>query len=76
MHRHMTTYLSIFILGSFLSVGFMILTVYRLYRHIFRYRFPETKYTLLFGCIHLRWIAALYVILIIICTSLSILFIL
>lgn len=44
-----------------LSIGFAILTFSRLFHYIQRYQFDESKYTLLFGFVHLRWIAALYI---------------
>jgi hypothetical protein len=46
------------------SIGFALLVLLRLYHYIKRYRFDESKYTLLLGFIHLRWIAALYVFLV------------
>lgn len=43
-----------------LSIGFAFLTFSRMFHYIQRYRFDESKYTLLFGFVHLRWIATLY----------------
>lgn len=46
------------------SIGFALITLMRLYHYIKRYRFDESKYTLLFGFIHLRWIAGAYMMLV------------
>ncbi len=43
------------------SIGFVLLALLRLFHYIKRYRFDESKYTLLFGFIHLHWIATVYV---------------
>lgn len=51
-----------FILLHTVSLGFAGLTLWRLYYYIRRYRFDESKYTLLFGFMHLRWIAGAYVV--------------
>lgn len=45
------------------SIAFTLLVFWRLYYYIRRYRFEESKYTLLFGFIHLSWVAAMYLIL-------------
>lgn len=42
------------------SVCFALATLWRLYYYIRRYRFDESKYTLLFGFVHLHWIAISY----------------
>ncbi len=42
------------------SIGLTLLSLQRLYSYIRRYRFSESKYTLLFGFIHLRWITFAY----------------
>ncbi|MBI2638234.1 hypothetical protein HYW83_01450 [Candidatus Peregrinibacteria bacterium] len=46
------------------SIGFALIVLMRLYHYIKRYRFDESKYTLLFGFIHLHWIAGAYVMLV------------
>ncbi len=56
----MTTLWILFAVLHSVSVGFAFLTLWRLYYYIKRYRFDESKYTLLFGFVHLRWIAAGY----------------
>lgn len=43
------------------SIGFCLMNVKLLYRYINRYKFDESKYTLLFGFIRLRYIAGAYV---------------
>ncbi|MBN1495043.1 hypothetical protein JW911_04930 [Candidatus Peregrinibacteria bacterium] len=43
------------------SIIFCLLSVKLLYRYINRYRFDESKYTLLFGFFRLRLLAGLYV---------------
>lgn len=43
------------------SIGIILLVLWRLYYYIKRYRFDESKYTLLFGFVHLHWIAIAYV---------------
>ncbi|MFC1599393.1 hypothetical protein ACFL3T_00005 [Patescibacteria group bacterium] len=45
-----------------ISIIFCLLSVKLLYRYIHKYRFDETKYTLLFGFLRLRYIAILYVV--------------
>ena len=49
-----------FIVLHAVSMSFVLFSLHRLYRYIGRYRFDESKYTLLFGFVHLRWIAAGY----------------
>lgn len=44
------------------SLGFAFLTLWRLFSYIRRYRFDESKYTLLFGFVHLRFIAGMYIV--------------
>lgn len=51
---------AIFILLHTVSIGFALLSISRLYHYIGRYRFDESKYTLLFGFVHLKWFAAFY----------------
>lgn len=58
----MTSTWIFFIILHLVSLAFAMLTLWRLYEYIKRYRFDESKYTLLFGCLHLRWIAAGYMI--------------
>lgn len=48
-----------------ISIGFAFLALMRLFHYIKRYRFDESKYTLLFGFIHLRWITSLYMLLVV-----------
>ena len=43
------------------SVFFMLLALQRLYSYIRRYKFNESHYTLLFGCVHLHWITKIYI---------------
>jgi len=45
-----------------ISIGFCLMSVKILYRYINRYRFDESKYTLLFGFVRLRYIAAAYIV--------------
>jgi len=58
----MTTWV-LFIVLHTVSLGFAAISLWRLYHYIRRYRFDESKYTLLFGFLHLRWIAGMYVVL-------------
>ena len=53
------------------SIGFALLALLRLYHYIKRYRFDESKYTLLFRFIHLRWIASLYMFLVVAWVAMS-----
>lgn len=53
---------ALFIALHVASVGFALLSIARLYAYIRKYKFDESKYTLLFGFVHLRWIAGLYLI--------------
>lgn len=46
-----------------MSVSFCFFSVRMLYKYINRYRFDESKYTLLFGFLRLRYIATAYIIL-------------
>jgi hypothetical protein len=46
-----------------ISIIFCMLSVHLLYRYIHKYRFDESKYTLLFGFLRIRYIATLYVVL-------------
>lgn len=55
----MTSWIFFIVLHT-VSLGFAGLTLWRLYYYIRRYRFDESKYTLLFGFVHLRWIAMAY----------------
>lgn len=43
-------------------ISFALVSLWRLNIYINRYRFDETKYTLLFGFVHLKWIEAFYAI--------------
>ncbi|MBD3156348.1 hypothetical protein GF369_00825 [Candidatus Peregrinibacteria bacterium] len=43
-----------------ISIGFCLMSIKILYRYINRYRFDESKYTLLFGIIRLRYVVGLY----------------
>ena len=55
--------ISLWIFFAVLQVASVCLTVIvlqRLYAYIHRYRFDESKYTLLFGFVHLRWISTAY----------------
>lgn len=55
------TYLWIvFIFMHMVSVAFGLAVLWRLYYYIRRYRFDESKYTLLFGFAHLHWISGIY----------------
>lgn len=45
-----------------ISIAFCFLSVKLLYRYIHRYKFDESKYTLLFGFLRLRYIAFSYII--------------
>lgn len=57
------TYLWIlFIVLEAVAIGFGLLTLWHLYNYIKRYRFDESKYTLLFRFIHLHWIMVAYII--------------
>lgn len=56
----MATFWALFSLLHVLSFGFALLSLGRLFHYIRRYRFDESKYTLLFGFIHLRAIAVFY----------------
>lgn len=56
----MTTWVFFLVLHT-VSLGFAALSLWRLYYYIRRYRFDESKYTLLFGFVHLHWIAMAYV---------------
>ena len=59
----MATSLILFGLFHTASVVFAFVVLWRLYYYIRRYRFDESKYTLLFRFVHLRWIAASYLML-------------
>lgn len=57
------TYLWVlFIVLHVISIAFAFLSFQRLYYYIRRYRFDESKYTLLFGFVHLHWISAIYIV--------------
>ncbi|PIQ77398.1 hypothetical protein COV82_04790 [Candidatus Peregrinibacteria bacterium CG11_big_fil_rev_8_21_14_0_20_46_8] len=58
----MTTLWIIFIFLHVVSLLFAIFALWRLYEYIKRYRFDESKYTMLFGFVHLHWIAAAYLV--------------
>lgn len=51
-----------FIVLHAVSMSFALFSLHHLYRYIGRYRFDESKYTLLFGFVHLQWIAAAYLV--------------
>ncbi len=51
----------VFTVFHLVSLGFAVLTLRRLYHYIGRYRFDESKYTLLFGFMHLHWLSGVYV---------------
>lgn len=59
---------------AFISIGLCLMSVKLLYRYINRYRFDESKYTLLFGFVRLRYVAATYIIFTFILSILSVLF--
>lgn len=50
----------LFVVLQAVSLAFALLTLVRLYHYIRRYKFDESKYTLLFGFVHLHWISASY----------------
>lgn len=49
-----------FIVLHAVALGFMLLSLWRLYEYIKRYKFDESKYTLLFRFVHLHWIVGIY----------------
>lgn len=55
----MTT-LIFFIIQHLISIAVAAISLKRLYTYIRRYRFDESKYTLLFGFVHLRLVVAFY----------------
>lgn len=57
------------------SIGFALLSLRRLYLYIRRYRFDESKYTLLFGVVHLHWITMAYPIVVLFWVAVSFLII-
>lgn len=59
----MTIVAAIFIILHLVSTALAAFSVHRLFRYIRKYRFDESKYTLLFGFIHLRAVAFVYVVL-------------
>jgi Na+/melibiose symporter-like transporter len=46
-----------------ISIAFCLLNIKLLYRYINKYKFDESKYTLLFGFLRLRYIAFIYILL-------------
>ena len=50
----------LFVVLSIISVSFTLLSLWRLYSYIRRYKFAESEYTLLFGFVHLHWFAVAY----------------
>ncbi|KKU80474.1 MAG: hypothetical protein UY05_C0006G0008 [Candidatus Peregrinibacteria bacterium GW2011_GWA2_47_7] len=52
----------LFAVLQLVSLIFMAVVIRRLVGYINRYRIDESKYTLLFGFVHLRWIIGLYAI--------------
>jgi cbb3-type cytochrome oxidase subunit 3 len=57
-----------------ISITFCFISVRILYRYINRYRFDESKYTLLFGFLHLRYIQISYITLTVVLAILSTIF--
>lgn len=53
---------TILIVSQLASVGFAWWALSRLFLYINAYRFDESQYTLLFGFIHMRWIAGFYIV--------------
>lgn len=72
---HMTSLWIAFIVLHAVSSGFALLALWRLYEYIKRYRFDESKYTLLFRFVHLHWIVTAYVLAVILWIPASYLFI-
>lgn len=58
------------------SIGLALVTVRRLLVYVYRYRFDESVYTLLFGFVHLRYFVALYVVMLGVAIAIELLFIL
>ena len=56
----MTTFWIIFGIIQLISFAVALAVYFRLYRYIRRYRFDESKYTLLLGFIHLHWFTVAY----------------
>ena len=56
----MTSLWALFVLLQAAGVGFGLLSIWRVRNYIKRYKFDESKYTLLFGFIHLYWILVIY----------------
>lgn len=54
----------LFVLLHLVSLGFTLTVLWRLYEYYKRYHFHESKYTLLFGFIHVGMVKAIYVILV------------
>ena len=67
----MTTLWVLFGLLQASGAAVALLSIWRLYAYIRRYRFDESKYTLLFGFVHLHWIMLLYVVAVLIWSGLS-----
>lgn len=56
------------------SIGLAFVAVRRLLVYIYRYRFDESVYTLLFGFIHLRYFVVLYLTAIILASAIELVF--
>lgn len=50
----------LFILLHILSIAFVVVSIKRLHTYIDRFHFDESKYTLLFGFIHINLIVIFY----------------
>lgn len=57
------------------SIGLALATVRRLLSYVYRYRFDESVYTLLFGFVHLRYFVALYLVMLGVTIAIELLFI-
>lgn len=57
----MTWQVVLFVILHVVSILFSYFALHRLYSYIRRFRFAENQYTLLFGFVHMHWIAYLYV---------------
>lgn len=53
---------TLFIVLHAVAIGFMLLSLWRLHGYIKRYKFDESKYTLLFRFVHLHWVLIVYAI--------------
>lgn len=57
----MLLFLVPFVVIQFLSLVFLFAALYSLYSYIKKFRFEPSQYDLLFGFIHLRFIAGFYI---------------